>query len=269
MVNENKNPHEEDFWEPEAGAVDWGSTNPEIIWAKRDEAWEIITGLPMNILTAAYTGNAPRLKKHLEAGVSKDELANALHYACEGGNKETVKQCVEAGADVNAKDCFGRTAQDMTDDEEITDLLREHGHKTDEPPTSKKSTIHDAVKIDDIDAVKIFLSEGSVVNATEAMFETTPLHIAAAYKRKEIIELLIANGANVKAKDRDEWTPLHFATNAGHRGIAELLIANGANVNAMDTGGETPLDKARTKGNYEAISLLIKHDGKTGAELKA
>ena len=68
-------------------------TQPEVMWAKRDQAWEKITGSPMNILAAAYTGNTPRLKKYLEAGVSKDVLVDAIRYAREGGNEETIKQC--------------------------------------------------------------------------------------------------------------------------------------------------------------------------------
>ena len=35
-----------------------------------------------------------------------------------------------------------------------------------------------------------------------------------------------------------DWTPLHQAAWHGHEEIAELLIANGADLNAKDKNGE-------------------------------
>ena len=60
----------------------------------------------------------------------------------------------------------------------------------------------------------------------------------------------------------------------GHREVVELLIAKGADVNARGFLGITPLDKAvgntfNDKNNDEVAELLRKHGGKTGAELKA
>ncbi|MEC7811694.1 MAG: ankyrin repeat domain-containing protein, partial [Verrucomicrobiota bacterium] len=48
--------------------------------------------------------------------------------------------------------------------------------------------------------------------------------------------------------------------------IVELLISNGANVNAQDEDGGTPLFYA---SNPEIVELIRKHGGKTGKELKA
>ena len=51
----------------------------------------------------------------------------------------------------------------------------------------------------------------------------------------------------------------------GHKETVELLIAKGADVNAKNVDGRTPLDW--TGG--ETADLLRKHGGKTGEELKA
>jgi len=61
--------------------------------------------------------------------------------------------------------------------------------------------------------------------------------------------------------------PLHFAALDGHNEIVELLIAKGADVNAKGWDGRTPLDYAIRK--EETKDLLRKHGGKTGEELKA
>ncbi|NRB28689.1 MAG: ankyrin repeat domain-containing protein, partial [Roseibacillus sp.] len=87
---------------------------------------------------------------------------------------------------------------------------------------------------------------------------------------KEIVELLIAKGADVNAKFEDDGsTPLHLAAWKGHFETAELLIAKGADVNAKDKDGETPLNWAIKNKHTETADLLRKHGGKTGEELKA
>ena len=55
----------------------------------------------------------------------------------------------------------------------------------------------------------------------------------------------------------------------GHKEVVELLIAKGADVNAKRNDGETPLDLAIGRKHPETASLLRKHGGKTAEELKA
>ena len=56
----------------------------------------------------------------------------------------------------------------------------------------------------------------------------------------------------------------------GHKEIVELLIANGADVNAKHNMFGTLLDHTiRKKRTDEIADLLRKHGGKTGEELKA
>ena len=61
----------------------------------------------------------------------------------------------------------------------------------------------------------------------------------------------------------------HAVLFVGNKEIAELLINNGADVNAMDKDGNTPLDVAEEFNQPEIADLLRKHGGKTGEELKA
>ena len=72
----------------------------------------------------------------------------------------------------------------------------------------------------------------------------------------------------MNAKRDDGWTPLHYAALFGEKEIAELLIAKGAKVNAKNKNDNTPLDKAIKENHTEIAALLRKHGGKTGEELK-
>ena len=121
------------------------------------------------------------------------------------------------------------------------------------------------------------LSAGEDVNEKDEN-GGTPLQVATYEGHKEIVELLIAKGADVNAKESGLGTaPLHRAAFRGHEAIVELLIAEGADVNAKiklgGLKGQTPLDIATHPDNpnasAETADLLRKHGGKTGEELKA
>ena len=81
-----------------------------------------------------------------------------------------------------------------------------------------------------------------------------------------IVELLLAEGADVNAKDKYGLTPLHRAASGGHTETAELLITEGADVNAKNEDGKTPLDRAIKYNQTETADLLHKHGGKTKKE---
>ena len=53
---------------------------------------------------------------------------------------------------------------------------------------------------------------------------------------KEIVELLLAKGADVHVKTNDGRTVLHRAVEKGNKEIVQLLLANGADVNECIRG---------------------------------
>ena len=92
--------------------------------------------------------------------------------------------------------------------------------------------------------------------------------VAAEEGDVEAVKGYLAIGVNVDEMDESYGgTPLHFAAYSGNE-VVELLIANGADVNAKNQADATPLDKAIEKNRDETVSLLLKHGGKTGEELK-
>jgi len=125
------------------------------------------------------------------------------------------------------------------------------------PPTAKAPaiSIHEAVGTGNIEAVKKHLAAGTDVNANDGGW--TPLWYAADEGHKEIVELLIAKGADVNAKNKGDVTPLYGAARSGRKEIAELLIAKGADVNARDDVGRIPLHSATGGDHKEIVELLI------------
>jgi ankyrin repeat protein len=175
-----------------------------------------------------------------------------FHQAAADGDIERVKQLISEGADVNAKDegdntplCHAVRKGMM----EMVQLLVKAGADVNAgswPP------LCEAVDKNDIVIAKYLIGHGANVNSPE---DWTPLQEAPYIDNNiEMIELLIAKGANINA---GEWTALHGAVKEGRRDIVELLIQKGADVNAKGKGGYTPLYYSIQKEDLDMAKLLI------------
>ncbi len=111
-------------------------------------------------------------------------------------------------------------------------------------PAAGASTIWEAARAGDLDALERHLANGSKVDAMDPEFGGTPLMWAAVKGQAEAMERLIRRGANVNAVGRDGGTALHGAAFLGHEQAVDVLLRNGADVNAVNGSGSAPLDVA-------------------------
>jgi len=192
-----------------------------------------------------------------------------IHSAVGGGDVEAVKEFLAAGVDVNAVAMddvfFGQTPLDAANKYNqgaVAVLLRKYGGKT----CVELGALFDSAKKGNIEGIKQHLAAGGDVSLRNNNGDTM-LNYAAFLGHKEIVELLVENGAEVNAKGLADWTPLHLAAQNNKEQIVQLLIAKGAEMNPYTTPGfgGTPLDVS----NGRIANLLRKHGGKTKKELEA
>jgi len=107
----------------------------------------------------------------------------------------------------------------------------------------------------DVGAVRRNIRWGEDVNAKDRDGRT-PLYFAIRFREKDVATLLVANGADVTAKDFLGLPLLHSCFD---KDISELLIAKGADVNAKVKGGGTALDSAIMNGQKDVADLLRRH----------
>ena len=73
--------------------------------------------------------------------------------------------------------------------------------------------------------------------------------------------MLLANKADVNARNNRGYTPLNTAAYYGYKDVAELLLANGANVDAMNSLCISPLHSATVRGHKDVADMLREHGG--------
>ncbi len=114
-----------------------------------------------------------------------------------------------------------------------------------------------AVSGGSMDVIESLLAKGADINAKNRD-GFSALHFAVISNRLEIARFLIAKGANTSAKD-DAFskTPLHYAASQGSKKMVEFLIAKGADIDAKDQFDYTALHEAIIQGPREIIELLI------------
>lgn len=89
----------------------------------------------------------------------------------------------------------------------------------------------------------------------------TPLHWASMKDRADTVSLLIENGADIEAKDVDNWTALHYAAAFASLQTVEALVDNGADKNSLTKDGNIPVNYAKD----ETIKTYLS-GGKIGRE---
>lgn len=114
-------------------------------------------------------------------------------------------------------------------------------------------------------SVKRALKEGASLrrgdkHGLDALYyAVSGLGLETPAKRKQLIEFLIAQGANIEKRYTylSGFTPLICAASGGHELAAEILLDAGAQIDAADDHGYTALMRAALGGHASTVALLL------------
>uniref|UniRef100_A0A671RU72 Ankyrin-3-like n=1 Tax=Sinocyclocheilus anshuiensis TaxID=1608454 RepID=A0A671RU72_9TELE len=119
-----------------------------------------------------------------------------------------------------------------------------------------ETALHMAARAGQANVVKFLVANGADVDA-KAKDDQTPLHISSRLGKPDIVQQLLQHGASPDATTTSGYTPLHLAARDGHRDMASILLDNGASLGITTKKGFTPLHVAAKYGKIEVAKLLL------------
>jgi len=170
----------------------------------------------------AINNNTIELKRNINKGVdiniSGGEYASTpLHYACREGNIEAVNFLIEHGADLNKENKYSTIYP-------IFEAINSNN-------TENRFLI-----------IKSLINNGADINKIDA-FGNTLLYYAVEQEDIKLIKFLIQSGCDINKVERDDKdSVLHYAYFQKNREIILMLIDNGANEEHLNIYNKTPKD---------------------------
>jgi ankyrin repeat protein len=144
-------------------------------------------------------------------------------------------------------------------------LLAELGSAAHGADHSGWTALHAAAETGQEHAIKLLIAAGADVNAVayhpdvacDSSQEQTPPHLATLGRHAEVVQQLLAAGADVDAADIDGCAAFHIAAVSGDSHLVQLLLGAWADVDAVNADRVTPLHSAAGQGSAVVVRLLL------------
>lgn len=219
---------------------------------------------------AARKGDANKVKALLQADPKlvgdRDKNGDTpLHVAALHGQLAVAQVLIDAGADVNAKNSYGAfTPGDLgavfssSNHQDPVVLLTVHGLDTTDMKNGYTPLDLCLFANRHKELMQLLVAKGADVNA-QAASGATPLFFAVLRDQKDDVQFLLDKGANVNTPDAYGDTILDAALHLQYGSMIQILVDRGADVNAVDQSQHRPLTYAMQMDDHRWADLLKKH----------
>lgn len=205
---------------------------------------------------------------------------NYLHVCATINSPKTLNFLLEKGLDLNRRNNEGNTPLYIAAEKAYEDVVKsmiENGAEVFTVNNEGYAPLHLHLFADegDVEAVKWLLSMGVDVNLNQNEVRMAPLHIATNNGNLQMVQLLIAEGADPLLKGLQGYTPLHTAVLRRNSDeqllVIDTLLSLGVPVDIESDTGSTPLNEAVLQESDPTIirhliekGAAINHQDKTG-----
>jgi ankyrin repeat protein len=218
------------------------------------------------LFAAAVLLGAGAARAQVPPGKAELGAYSGLHRAAARNDYPLIAHLVSEGANVNARDAYGRTPLHVATylgKHEAIRALAKAGADLDAIERDRYTALGIAAVRNDVPTLRLLLQLGANPSALVGRYDSTALTLAAQLGNVEAVKLLIDAGAPLDHRNRAGWTAVMETVRLGRgdaRHVATLraLVAAGADVNLADRDGMTPLQYARNRGFTEMIGILEK-----------
>jgi ankyrin repeat protein len=181
------------------------------------------------------------------------------------GQLAAAQVLIDAGADVNAKNNYGAfTPGDLwgvfssNNHQDPVTLLTVHGVDTRDMKNGYTPLDLCLFASRHKELMQLLVAKGADVNA-RASSGATPLYFAVLRDQPDDVKFLIDKGADVNLADAYGGTILDAALQMQYGSMIQILVDHGADVNAKDQSDQRPLTYALKMDDHKWAELLKKH----------
>lgn len=197
------------------------------------------------LLVAPYDKDFTLINYFVSKGLdlkSTDANGNtAFNYAAKTGNTVLLKQLVEKGLKFNdnAMIMASQGTRSSANTIELYQYLEGLKIKPTAVAKNGENALHAIVRKEkQLDIIRYFLSKGVDMNQADNEGNTVFMNAASANSETEVIELLASKLKNINQVNKKGVSALAMAVRNNTAEIVNLLIAKGADVNATDANGD-------------------------------